>query len=58
MRHASLEKNRMNMHTKFQVENIYSDWDIYVQKIKVMKMVLNSYFLRNRAIYYNNDMIG
>ena len=45
------------MRTKFHVENIYSNWDIYVKKIKMMKVVLNSYFLRNKAIYYNKDMI-
>ena len=37
------------MYTEFQVNNLYSNWDIHVQKIKVDKMVLNSYFQRNNA---------
>ena len=57
LRHISLDKNLKNIHTKSQVKNIYNNWDIYVQKIKGIKMVLNSYFLGNSAHFCIKDMV-
>ena len=41
---------------KFQNKSLNSNQDIDVQKIKVKKMVLNSYFIRNNAYHILKDI--
>ena len=45
LRQAFLERNLKNTHTKFQFNNLSSNREIYVQKIKVKNSFFNLSFL-------------
>ena len=57
LRHSSLEKDVKNLQSKFQFEILYSNLDINVQNIKVIKMVLRSHFVKTKANHRITYMI-
>ena len=56
LRHSSIEENLENILRKFQVNITNSNRGINLQEIKLEKLVLNSYFLRNKAMNNIKDM--